>query len=105
MVIRNVRIYTPPFYFGCRDFVNSSTAKRNATFTAHTYIHMYATLLNNELMNKTKKNIKQTLHATSEQVILNIMVCFYVVQNNNIFKQNQPVAHIYMDTWIDYINN
>ena len=33
------------------------------------------------------------------------MVCFYVVQNNNIFKQNQPVAHIYMDTWIDRINN
>ena len=41
----------------------------------------------------------------SEQVILNIMVCYYVVQNNNIFKQNQPVAHIYTDTWIDYINN
>ena len=105
MVICNIRIYTPPFYFGCHDFVNSSTAKRNATFTAHTYIHMYATLLNNELMNKTKKYIKQTLHATSKQVILNIMVCFYVVQNNNIFKQNQPVAHIYTDTWIDYINN
>ena len=33
----------------------------------HTYIHMYVTLLNNELMNKTK-NIKQTFHATSEQV-------------------------------------
>ena len=59
----------PPFCFGCRNFVNSSTAKRNATFTMHTYIPMYATLLNNELMNKTK-NIKQTLHATSEQVTL-----------------------------------
>ena len=58
MVIRNIRIYTPPFYFGCRDFVNSSTAKRNATFTAHTYIHMYATLLNDELMNKTIKKIE-----------------------------------------------
>ena len=44
-----------PFCFGCHDFVNSSTAKRNATFTVHTYIHMYATLLNNELMNKTIK--------------------------------------------------
>ena len=33
------------------------------------------------------------------------MDCFHVVQNNNIFKQNQPVAHIYTDTWIDYINN
>ena len=61
-----------PFYFGCRDFVNSSTAKRNATFTAHTHIHMYATLLNKELMNKTtkKKNITQTFHTMSEQVIL-----------------------------------
>ena len=44
-----------PFCFGCRDFEKSSTAKRNATFTAHTYVHMYATLLNNELMNKTQK--------------------------------------------------
>ena len=52
MVIRNIRIYTPPFYFGCRDFVNSLTAKRNAMFTAHTHIHMYTTLLNDELMNK-----------------------------------------------------
>ena len=43
-----------PFYFGCRDFVNSSTAKRNATLLAHTHIRMYATLLNDELMNKTK---------------------------------------------------
>ena len=30
---------------------------------------------------------------------------FHVVQNNNIFKQNQPVAHIYTDTQIDHINN
>ena len=64
-----IRVHTPPFCFGCRDFVNSSTAKRNAMFTVHTYIHMYATLLNNELMNKTiKKNRTQTFHATSEQV-------------------------------------
>ena len=28
---RNKRVHTPPFCFGCRDFVNSSTAKRNAT--------------------------------------------------------------------------
>ena len=35
------------------NYLNSSTAKRNATFTMHTYIHMYATLLNDELMNKT----------------------------------------------------
>ena len=48
-------LYTPPFCFGFRNFMNSSTAKRNATFTVHTYIHMYATLLNNELMNKTQK--------------------------------------------------
>ena len=68
MVIRNVCIYTPPFYFGCRNFVNSLTAKRNAMFTAHTYIHMYATLLNDELMNKTLKNRTQTFHTTSEQV-------------------------------------
>ena len=62
---------------------------------------MYATLLNNELMNKW--TITQTLHATSEQVILhlNMMDCFYFVQNNDVFKQNQPVAHIYTDTWID----
>ena len=37
-------------------------------FTAHTYIHMYATLLNDELMNKIEKNRTQTFHATSEQV-------------------------------------
>ena len=63
-----VHVHTPPFCFGRRDFENSSTAKRNATFTAHTYIHMYATLLNNELMNKTIKNGTQTFHAMSEQV-------------------------------------
>ena len=62
--MRNLRIYTPPFYFGCRNFVNSLTAKRNATFTAHTYIHMYATLLNNELMNKTIKKMEHK-HFTS----------------------------------------
>ena len=62
-----IHVHMPPFCFGCCDFINSLTAKRNAMFTAHTYIHMYATLLNNELMNKTK-NIKQTFHATSEQV-------------------------------------
>ena len=50
---KDCRLYTPPFCFGCRNFVNSSTAKRNATFTAHTYIHMYATL-----MNKTEKKIE-----------------------------------------------
>ena len=74
----------------------------------HTYIHMYATLLNNELMNKTtKKNgtINISRHEWTGYIILNIMVCFHVVQNNNIFKQNQPVAHIYMDTQIDRINN
>ena len=67
--LKTYRLHTPPFYFGCRDFVNSSTAKRNATFTAHTHIHMYAILLSDELMNKTK-NITQTFHATSERVIL-----------------------------------
>ena len=55
---KDCRLYTPPFCFGCRDFVNSLTAKRNATFTAHTYIHMYATLLNDELMNETIKKIE-----------------------------------------------
>ena len=60
-----IRVHTLPFCFGCRDFVNSSTAKRNATFTAHTYIHMYATLLNNELMNKTINKIEHK-HFTSQ---------------------------------------
>ena len=47
-------LYTPPFCFGCHDFVNSSTAKRNATFyCAHIHSHVRHTL-NNELMNKTK---------------------------------------------------
>ena len=67
-MVKDCCLYTPPFCFGCRDFMNSLTAKRNATFTAHTYIHMYATLLNNELMNKTIKNGTQTFHTTSEQV-------------------------------------
>ena len=58
-------------------------------------------------MNKTIKkwNINISRHERTGLIILNIMVCFDVVQNNDIFKQNQPVAHIYMDTWIDYINN
>ena len=87
--------------------MNSSTAKRNAMFTVHTYIHMYTTLLNDELMNKTKKkwNTNISRNERTGSIILNIMVCFHVVQNNNIFKQNQPVAHIYMDTRIDRINN
>ena len=34
----DVRLHTPPFYFGCRDFENSSTAKRNATLLrTHTF--------------------------------------------------------------------
>ena len=53
--LKTYHLHTSDFYFGCRDFVNSSTAKRNATFTVHTHIHMYATLSNDELMNKTKK--------------------------------------------------
>ena len=61
---KTVVLHTP-FCFGCHDFVNSSTAKRNATFTVHTYIHMYATLLNDELMNKTEKNRTQTFHTMS----------------------------------------
>ena len=66
---KDCHLYTPPFCFGCRDFVNSLTAKRNAMFTAHTYIHMYATLLNDELMNKMiKKNGTQTFHTPSKQV-------------------------------------
>ena len=63
---KDCHLYTPPFCFGCRDFVNSSTAKRNVSFTVHTYIHMYTTLLNDEQNNK--KNRTQTFHATSEQV-------------------------------------
>ena len=55
---KDCRLYTPLFCFGCRNFMNSSTAKRNATFTVHTYIHMYATLLNDELMNETIKKIE-----------------------------------------------
>ena len=77
-------------------------------FTVHTYIHMYATLLNNELVNKTIKNNRtQTFHATSEKglIILNIMVCFHVVQTMIYLSKNLPVAHIYTDTWIDYMNN
>ena len=58
-------------------------------------------------MNKTKKkqNTNISRHEQTGLIILNIMVCFHVVQNNDIFKQNQPVAHIYTDTWIDRINN
>ena len=79
--LKMYRLHTPPFYFGCRDFVNSSTAKRNATFTAHTHIRMYATLLNDELMNKTQKkyNTNISRHERTGYIILNIMDCFYVV--------------------------
>ena len=62
---------------------------------------MYATLLNNELMNKCNYNTNIARHERTGYITLNIMDCFYVVQNNNVFKRNQPVAHIYMDTWID----
>ena len=44
-------------------------------------------------------------HERTGYITLNMMDCFYVVQNNDVFKQNQPVAHIYTDTWIDYISN
>ena len=62
---------------------------------------MYATLLNNELMNKWNYNTNIARHERTGYITLNIMDCFYVVQNNDVFKQNQPVAHIYTDTWID----
>ena len=71
-------------------------------FTVHTYIHMYATLLNNELMNKTIKkwNTNISRHERTGLIILNIMVCFYVVQNNDIFKQKPaccPYLHGHTD--------
>ena len=54
-MVNSTYVFThPPFCFGCRDFENSSTTKRNATFTVQTYVRMYATLLNDELMNETK---------------------------------------------------
>ena len=61
---------------------------------------MYATLLNNELMNKWNYYTNIARHERTGYITLNIIDCFYVVQNNNVFKQNQPVAHIYTDTWI-----
>ena len=86
--------------------MNSLTAKRNAMFTVHTYILMYATLLNDELMNKKKnRTINISRQEQTGLIIIIIIVRFHVVQNNNIFKQNQPVSHIYTDTWIDCINN
>ena len=72
-------------------------------FTVHTYIHMYATLLDDELMNKTEKKKKNTnisRHERTGLIILNIMVCFNVVQNNDIFKQKPaccPYLHEHMD--------
>ena len=49
-------------------------------FTAHTHICMYATLLSDELMNKTKKyNTNISRHERTGYIILNIMDCFYVV--------------------------
>ena len=71
-------------------------------FTVHTYIHMYATLLNNELMNKTIKkwNTNFSRQERTGLIILNIMVCFHVVQNNDIFKQKLaccPYLHGHMD--------
>ena len=56
---------------------------------------MYATLLNDELMNKKKnRTINISRQEQTGLIIIIIMVRFHVVQNNNIFKQNQPVAHI-----------
>ena len=48
-------------------------------------------------------NYNTNIARHGEQVILhlNMMDCFYVVQNNDVLKQNQTVAHIYTDTWID----
>ena len=96
----------PPFVLDVTILSIVQEPKEMLLFTVHAYIHMYATLLNDELMNKTIKkwNTNISHHERTGLIILNIMVCFYVVQNNNIFKQNQPVAHIYTDTWIDCIN-
>ena len=48
-------------------------------------------LLNNEQMNY---NTNIACHERTGYITLNMMDCFYVVQNNDVFKQNQPVAHI-----------
>ena len=67
-----------PFCFGCHDFVNSSTAKRNAMLL-HTHIRMYATIewWTDEQNKKYDTNI--SCHERTGYIILNIMDCFYVV--------------------------
>ena len=38
---KDCHLYTPPFCFGCHDFINSLTAKRNAMFyCAHIHSHV-----------------------------------------------------------------
>ena len=46
-------------------------------------------------------NTNIACHERTGYITLNMMDCFYVVPNHDVFKQNQPVAHIYKDTWID----
>ena len=69
-------------------------------YCAHTHSHVRHTIeqWTDEQMNY---NINIARHERTGYITINMMDCFYVVQNNDVFKQNQPVAHIYTDTWID----
>ena len=69
-------------------------------YCARTHSHVCHTIEQgtDEQMNY---NTNIARHERTGYITLNMMDCFYIVQNNDMFKQNQPVAHIYTDTWID----
>ena len=69
MVPGDVMSSHTPLLFWVSQFHEWFDSQKKCYTIAHTHIRIYATLLNNELMNK--KTTTQTFQATSEQVILN----------------------------------
>ena len=58
-MVNGTYVFThPPFVLDVAISRIVRQPKEMLHFTAHTYIHMYATLLNDELMNKTIKKIE-----------------------------------------------
>ena len=100
-MVNGTYVFThPPFVLGVAISRIVWQPKEMLHYCAHTHLHVHHTMeqWTDEQMNY---NTNIAHHEQTGYITLNIVDCFYVVQNNDVFKQNQPVAHIYMDTWID----
>ena len=84
----------PPFILDVAISKIVRQPKEMLHYCAHTHSHVRHTIeqWTDEQMNY---NTNIARHERTGYFTLNIMDCFYVVQNNDVFKQNQPVAHIY----------